>query len=237
MAFTALNLISISFYISQIFAKGFDNGIPAEDANTGLQALNDVLSEKSVDGSLNPYYSSLEFNSVAGQETYFIENMVEMDTLTFLLDTQRFSIQIVGRDAYNGCMRSENVTSLPWLGYAERLMGGANISLYYLPDRVYPMTVWGKFALTGAANLFTDLSLLYDGFYIAYLKCAVANRLCMYYGADAPASLVKALATYDVTMSNQISPPDLTMKKISTLNNNLAVNWAVVNLANTGWLP
>lgn len=236
MAQNVLSVLTQSLYLSGIVSKDFNQ--PTSNQNEdALMCLNDILSEKSVDDALNPYYSSYEFDSDPGEENYEIPNLIQVDTLTFLLNSVRMSMQYVGRDMYDGCTRAENVNSLPYMYYYERKKGGADLKMYYPPNQIYPFTIWGKFGLTSEVGYFDDLSEVYDRFYIAYLKAATAERLCDYYNIEVPRRLEKLLEQYDIVFSNQISPPDMTVTGMNVFGKYVWPNWAFINIGNEGWLP
>jgi len=236
MAVTAYSIVSIAFFIAKIYGRGFTNLTPT-NISDGVSALNDILAEKSVDDSLNPYYATYAFDTEPNVETYFIPDLVECDTLTYEFQTLRLPMEFVSRDQYRGSIRANGIDSLPQIYFVERVKGGANLSMYFFPNQIYPFELVGKFALTTAATPYTDLSLYYDPFYLAYLKAAIALRLCIYYGTEPTQQLLNLMKYYDITMANQISPPDLSVSKISTLGKNNALNWGVINIANTGFYP
>lgn len=236
MTTTVLSMLTQSLYLSSITSKDF-NTPTSNQVDDALMCLNDILSEKSVDGALNPYYTSQTFNCVTGQEAYFIDNLIQVDTLTFILNEVRFPMQYVPRDTYDGTARAINVTSLPYMYYVERSEGGATIYMYYPPNQTYTFTIWGKFALNDNVGLFTDLETVYDKFYISYLKVAVADRLCLYYNIDTPRNIMMQMEKFDTVFSNQIAPPDLTVSGISLFSTFVWPNWAIINIGNQGWFP
>lgn len=236
MSYTALKLITKAFYRAGIKAQGF-NAPTSDELNDGLDSFNDILSEKTVDNSLNPYYQKFDLNVTPGIEEYFIENLIEAETVTFTLDSVRYSVMKTSRAKYFGSARANNIESLPFMWHLEREFGGARLFLYYLPNQAYDFQIWGQFSLAADVTLLTDLSLTYDRFYISYLKCALAERLCLDYDMAVPEMLSKQLDEFDEIMKSQISSMDLNLQKTSTLQGGSFVNYGVANLAPNGWLP
>ena len=90
MAYTTLQLINNAYYESGIVSRGFET-VGGQQATDGLQFLNDLLQDKTVENGLIPYYQKYNFNAVAGQETYIIQDLIEVDTFVFYIDTVRLS--------------------------------------------------------------------------------------------------------------------------------------------------
>src|SRR5690242_7261479 len=91
MAYTALELINRAYYLSQIVSRQLQT-VTAQQVTDGLYLLNADLDYKSTDVRLIPYYRRYEFDTVQGQEEYFIEDLLLVDTLTFNIDTVRYSL-------------------------------------------------------------------------------------------------------------------------------------------------
>jgi hypothetical protein len=231
MAYTALTLINKSYYLSGIVARGMEtvSGLQQED---GLALLNALLSFKSVQTSLIPYWKRYEFAAVIGQEEYFIENLLDVELMTFNIQSVRYSMLPASRKRYFGTGRVDNVQSLPFSWRFEREEGGGRIYMYFLPTADYPIKLSGKFGLTNV-SLNTDLSTVYDQFYIEYLRYCLANYICDENDIEMPPAKLKRLQMYEKNLLD-VSPPDLTMTKMSTLQRHMGLNWADVNLG-LGW--
>lgn len=146
MVYTVANLITDAYYISGIVSREFET-VSGQQGSVGLAVLNNILTDKAIEKDMIPYYTKYTFNAIAGQETYFIPNLEELDTLVFFLNSVRYQMREVDRIAYRGNSRANNVTSLPFNWNLERCLGGALLSLYFFPDRNYPMEAWGLFRL------------------------------------------------------------------------------------------
>lgn len=235
MAYPAIQLINEAYFLAAIVGKGF-NSATDDQINEGLKLLNDILNEKSVDTELNPYFQQYTFNTIAQKEDYFIPNLISTETMTFVLNTVRYVSDSYSRTEYWNTYRANTINTLP-LGYTcERKLGGATLYFYPLPNEVYPVSFWGQFFLTNITSLQQDLSLAYDGFYISFLKFALAARLCMFYGKQVPQYTAMQLASLELQFSKQISGPDLTNTKVSTLSGGDSINYAWINLSG-GFIP
>jgi len=237
MAYTAQKLIVKSLYRAGICSQGFRAPTDVE-INEGLDSLNDLFAEKTVDNALNPYYTEYPLTVSVGVESYFIPNLIEIETITFNLNAVRYGVRKTGRQKYFGSPRANNIKSLPFSWHLERELGGARLFLYWLPDQAYDFKLWAQFSLGSENVLTTDLSLTYDRFYIAYLKnAALPERLCLDFDMDLPGNVQRSIDYYQGLMSKQISPMDLSMQKCSTLGRGLVIDYfQYANLGN-GYVP
>lgn len=233
MAYTTLQLINRAYYLSQVVAREMETVSPTQNAD-GLYLLNALLDIKGSDLRLIPYYTFYEFNSVAGQEEYFIENLLAVDSLTFNIGDVRFPMRDMTRKQYFATARVDNIQSLPFSYRVERCLDGAKIFIYFNPASVYQMKLWGKFGLTDV-SLTTDLSAIYDTYYIEYLRFALAEYICCEYGQTFPDECKKK---YDEIRKKlmDISPADLSVTKRSYFNRGFGYDWQTLNLT-TGYIP
>jgi hypothetical protein len=233
MAYTTLQLINNAYYESGIVSRGFET-VTGQQATDGLQFLNDLIDDKTVDNGLIPYYLEYDFAAVTGQEMYFIPNLINMDTFVFYIDTVRYQTQNRSRREYFGTSRADNIQSLPGSWHLERCFGGANLYIYFLPDQNFPLTIWGQFRLQ-EVTINQDLSLTLDRFYINYLKFDLAARLCAEYNYTVPPGVAKALNKYVIDISKKSGPMDLRLIKLSSLQRRGGINYGQVNLGH-GWV-
>lgn len=233
MPYTVTDLITRAYYLSGVVSRDFET-VSGPQFDEGLSSLNDVIDDKTSDKSMIPYFQVFNFPGIIGQETYFIANLIEVTSMVFFLNTVRYSMINVDRDAYFGLPRAETIQSLPFNYHVERVFGGANIYVYYLPEQNFPFQIWGKFRLAEVI-LGQDLSLTLDRFYIDYLKYALTERICDNYNYQVPANVAKNLLEYEIQIAKKSGILDLTIKKISTLDNNqYGVSYGQVNLGK-GW--
>lgn len=234
MAFTATELITRAYYLANIVARG-EETVEGDQLSDGLNMLNAFLAVKTASQRLIPYFTTENFTAVAGQETYFIENLISVQTLTYVIGSVRYPMTPATRDEYFGCLRANDINSLPFSYYVERAFGGSNISMYFAPDREYVFTIKGKFALNGVTKD-QDLSLTIDAFYLDYMRYGLANYICQEYGKDFPPSQ----AAYLKRLESQIydtSALDLTLKKRSTLQLRGGPDIYVIANISHGYIP
>lgn len=232
MSFTAAQLISDSWYLSGIVAQDLEVVSGAQET-LGLSLLNSVLAIKTANNRLIPYYDQLDIVAIPGQETYFIPGCIRIETFTYFIGPVRFSVIETSRRVYNGSPRVENINSLPFIWTQIRTLGGTNLKMYFSPGQNYPIQIWGKFGLVNV-SLNQDLELTFDDYYIEYLRYALAEYMCSEYNVAVPPLTMKRLAEYE-EMITDISPMDLSMKKMSSFNKSTAINWAYINIP--GWVP
>lgn len=233
MAYTALQLITRAYYLSQVVSRELQV-VTGSQITDGLYLLNAILDSKGSDLREIPYYQEYIFNSVQGQELYFIPGLLSVDSLTFNIGPVRYAMNEETRTSYFAQYRIDNVQSLPFQYRIERTLDGANLYMYFVPADVYVMKMWGKFGLTEVA-LNTDLSLLYDFFYIEFLRHELAVWICNEYGATVPDGV---MANYKILEKKvmDVSPPDMSIRNLNYFGNAPGLDWQVINLSG-GWLP
>ena len=233
MAYTTLQLINNAYYESGIVSRGFET-VSGQQANDGLLFLNDLIADKTVENGLIPYYQEYNFNAIIGQEKYFIEDLISVDTFVFYIDTVRYQTENRARREYFGTSRADNIQSLPGSWHMERCFQGANIYIYFKPNLNFPLTIWGQFRLAQVV-INQDLSLTLDRFYINYLRYDLAARLCAEYNYSVPPGVAKALANYEDSISKKSGPMDMRLIKLSSLQRRGGINYGQVNLGH-GWV-
>lgn len=234
MAYLTSKLITNAYHVSNIVSREFETPT-GQQMSDGLDVLNDLLGDKTINSSLIPYSNNLNFNAVIGQQEYFIDDLIYAETVTFFIDDVRYQTRNQQRAEYFGSFRAMNIESLPFNWHVERTLGGARLFFYFLPSQAFPIEIWGQFRLSQVTE-FQDLSLTLDRFYINYLKFELACRLCKEFGYTVPANVNEQLTTYIKWISSQSNTMDLRQQKLSTLNNGTAINYAIVNLSG-GWVP
>lgn len=232
MAYTTNQLIAGAYYAAGVVSREFET-VGGSQITDGLQWLNDILTEKSVDQDMIPYETTYNANFIIGQEMYFIPGLIQVDTLTFFLDSVRYAMIYEARNAYFGASRVQNINTLPFEWYFERQFGGGNLYIYFTPDQNYAMEIHGIFNLQAVA-LGQDLSLTYDQFYLTYLRYALADRICAEFAYTTPENVVRELSKYQAFINKNSRLIDLRMNKTSTLQKNGDFNWAFINLGK-GW--
>jgi hypothetical protein len=221
-------LISRAWNLSGVVAREFET-VSGQEGSDGLWLLNELLAEKSYDLKLIPYWGRIEFNLNQGQERYYIPNLFQVETFTFNIGQVRFPTFNSGRKQYFGDGRVDNIQSLPFEWHLERELDGCYFYVYYLPNQQYTAKITGKFALTNV-EMETNLSQLYDLFYIRYLRYLLAETMDLEYDIEFAADKKAKLRQIEQKLL-YVSPPDLYMKKVSFFNNNAPFNYAHINIS------
>ncbi len=156
MPYTSNQLINGAYFSAGVVSREFET-VSGSQVSDGLSWLNDILADKNVAQSMLPYETTYKFVSRPGVEKYFVPKLTQIDTLVFFLDQVRYSLTFTKRNEYFGSSRVENINTLPFQWYFERQTGGANIYIYFKPDRHYPVEVHGSFELD-PVSLNQDLS-------------------------------------------------------------------------------
>lgn len=233
MAYTTNQLISGAYYASGVVSREFET-VNSPQIGDGLGWLNNIILEKSVDEGMIPYETTYNSNFIIGQETYYIPNLIQIDTLVFYLDEVRYAMNYEKRNAYFGTSRVQNINTLPFEWYFERQLGGGNLYIYFFPDQNYPMEIHGIF-LPPPVALGQDLTITLDDFYITYLRYALADRICAEYNFVTPSGVTKQLGKYESFINKNSRLLDLRIMKTSSLQKRGSFNYAFINLGH-GWV-
>lgn len=233
MAYSVTKLITHAYYLSQVVSRNLQT-VSGDQFSDGLDLLNALLEVKGSDVRLIPYFTRGEFFSTVdtsvGEQVFFIPNMVSIETLTFNLSNVQFPMTPVSRKTFFGGGRIEFINSLPFSYHAERVLGGMNIYPYFNTGQVLEMKYMGKFGLTDVTAT-TDLTTVYDLFYIEYLRYALAEYICSEWAVNMPEQAAMKYKEIRKKLMD-ISPPDLTMQKASTLRQHgTLLTWGAINLS------
>ena len=232
MTYTTNELIADAYYTTGIVAREFET-VSGMQSTDGLNWLNEVLNDKTVNEGMVPYETSLTVNAVIGQEEYSIPNCIKIDTLTFTKDSVRYAMRHQKRNQYFGSPRTNSISSLPFNWYFERGFGGGTLYIYFEPDQAYPLEIHGIFRMD-EVTLNQDLELTLDRFYIDYLKYSLADRICVNFDHPTPPNVARTLARYEMWINKQSRLLDLSGKKLSTLQKSNGLNYGQINLGR-GW--
>ena len=234
MAYTVEQVASGAYFLAGVVVRNFQTA-SGEQTNLGIDWLNDIIADKTIDSGMIPYYSEIQFTAIPGQANYYFPNLIEISTCVFYINTVRYAMTQANRRSFRGDPRAENIKSLPFNYMLERQLGGAMLSLYFTPVQHFPMTIWGLFRMQ-QVKLNQDLELTLDRFYINYLKYKLAERICQEYNYAVPEGVIRQLREYDNYIDKSSAKMDTTMNKISALSQyNRGVNYGLVNLG--PWQP
>jgi hypothetical protein len=232
--YTVTKLITGAYYTAGVLSRDFET-ITGAQLTEGLDLLNDALGMVTATKKLIPYYSKYDLSAVVGQEKYFIPNLIDVETFTFFIGNLRYPSVEISRRPYFGGARVNNINSLPFSWHGERSDGGMDIYLYFLPQQTFPLQIWGKFGLAEINDPLLDLSIIYERFYILYLRYKLAEFICNEYQLTMQPSNLQTLRELETAIIT-ISPMDLTLQKASTFTRGRGMTWAQVNLGG-GWTP
>ena len=234
MAITVTQVITQAFYVAGIVSRDFET-LDGGQLVLGQQILDDLLAEKLIDDKAIPYYTNQALTMVVGQEQYDVTNLIELDSMTFVIDTTRWPMyQDQSRTDYFGSARANNVNSLPYQYRVERTLNGASIFLYFKPDQAYVAEIWGKFGLAATTSIVQDLLLTYDRYYITFLKYELSERLCAEYEFSVPSGLAQTLTRLRKQIAKKSAVLDLQLQITSTLGKQSSLSYAQVNFGG-GW--
>lgn len=233
MSYTARQLVTRSWYLSGIVARRLQS-VTGDQATDGLFLLNALLNWKAVQIDLIPYWTYYTFNALIGVESYFIQNLYAVETLTFNIGTVRYPVDFVHRSSYFGTGRVDNIQSLPSIWHFKREKGGGTIYLYFSPQAEYPIKIMGKFGLTNV-DLDTDMLAVYDPSYLEYLRYALSQYMCSEYGILMNPESKQILKEIERQLMD-VSPPDLYIRKSSILTSGSGLNYGDISIGR-GWRP
>lgn len=234
MVYLASQLIVKAWRTTGIVSADIGNQPTSRQMVDGLDLLNELLSEINIDGELLPYTIETTFPAVIGQESYLVPNLIQWQAVTFNNQTIRYSMQNVGRSDYFGTDRPDNITSLMYQFHVERTIGGSKLYLYFVPSQAFPINIVGLFGFASVTDA-TDMSLVYDTYYLKYLRLKLGEAMCNYYTLAFPQGSMKALAMIDGKIKN-LNVPDLTVKSLNALGDDSYINYAQANIGR-GWAP
>ncbi len=176
MPYTVIELINGAYYTSGVVSREFQT-VQGSQLNDGLGFLNDILTDKTVEDDMIPYYQRLSFPTRPGASEYFIPNLIEIGTLVFFINTVRYQMTEIPRRNFFGSSRANNIQSLPFTWHVERKFGGATLFLYFNPDTNFPLEVWGLFRLAEVAinqDLMSELTTVNLGQPVSTGTCTLA---------------------------------------------------------------
>lgn len=232
MTSTVAELITNAYFLSGKVARDYETPSGSEISD-GLRWLNAIIAFKTANNRLIPYYSIYEDVTEVGVDEYFIPNLISVQTFTFNLGVVRFATYNSSRKTFFGTSRVDDTQNLPFECHFERCVGGSNLFLYFRPNGVYPIRIVGKFSLD-SVTIGQDLEETMDAFYRDYLLYALGQRICQENSISFSPECVQQLKSYEQLITD-ISPRDLTVGKISTLDKQRGIDWAYVNFP--GWTP
>jgi hypothetical protein len=234
MAYTAQTLVTRAWYLSGIVARNLQT-VTGDQITDGLFLLNAILDWKQIQTDLIPYWTYVtNLTTIPNQETYFLPNILEIETVTFNIDVVRYPMDYTTHSIYFGSGRVDNISTLPFNWTWNRSLGGGTLYLYFLPDGFYPLKIFCKMGLQ-EVTLQEDMLSVYDPSYIEYLRYSLAQYMCSEYGVLFNPESAKILQSIERTLM-YVTPPDLSRRSVSILTKGSGINWGDVNIGR-GWRP
>lgn len=236
MPITAQSLIAKSYYLSGVV--GIENQtVTTEQLSSGLYLLNEILALFTLYPEMIPYYVEHHFDAIVGQKKYFIPNLVDIETFTYRIDTVRLPSAQTGRKQFFGTPWAMDVSSLPFKWMFERGIGGGYINIEFAPDQAFPLTVVGKFCYSNNLLLTDDISLLFGGDMIAYLRYKLAQKICGEWNKIYSEEARRELESIENKLKYSNTGPDLSIRKITQFSRTSGFNYATASFGVTGFLP
>ncbi len=230
----AVEIINRALVLSGLVARGLQQA-SGEQGKDGLFWLNQLLAEKSAKGRLLPYYGHLEVTPAIGDKVAFFEGMVSADVFTFNIGDIRYPVKATTRNKFFGEARAENISSLPYEWYWERVPGGINIHLYFSPAGEYPLKLTGLIGFS-PVTFDTEMNPIMDGYYQNFLMFELAESLCAWSKISMPPATAAKLERLRKEVTD-INPKDYSQTKISMLGGNGILSYATINFCKNGWYP
>jgi hypothetical protein len=228
-------LVQRSLNLSGIVSKDLEEYDTNSEGTEGLFWLNMLIAEKSATGILLPYFGHIDITPVEGQEVYFIPNLITAEILTFTIQGVRYSITVTPRYKYLGTPRADNISSLPFQWYWERVNGGMNIYLYFKPsNQIEELKVTGLLGLQDVI-FSTELDDFIDLFYQNFLMFENSESLCIAYNLSVPPDTASKLKRLRNEMRS-INPRDFSIKKKSLIGGGGLLTYGQVNFGRA-WTP
>lgn len=243
MPWTARELVTEGLFLSGVVSPQAQVPSGFQMTQT-LRLLNRILGFKSVQTDQIPYFKYVEINNtVAGQETYFFENVAYIQSATFNYGntspnpsgtTVRFPMTELSANQYLAGARVNGIQSLSFSWMQQRVKGGTEVRLYFLPAQAWQLSLYCKMFIANV-TLDTDLEETFDEAYIEYLRWYLAKYICLEYGIQFGPEKMQQLREL-ASQLQYLSAPDAMVKKVSTLQKNSALGWGFINLYD-GYMP
>lgn len=162
--------------------------------STGLDLLNEILDKFSGDGIYIPFLTTINFDLVAGKDTYSVSDMVTADiTADRILDLSFanyvvpsdsttnliYPLRIINKATYYNVLRQNNLSSRPAFIFLNKQDLESYITVYPVPNQNYPCTIQVKSMINMLQSQDT-LGELPPNYY-GFLKLALCMRWSWYY--------------------------------------------------------
>jgi hypothetical protein len=193
----AATIIKAAARAVNVFPSGGD--LTATEYATGLELLNDLLAQWSVESLLPVSETQENFTLVSGTGSYTIGSGADFNTArpvrvvdAFLRtsDAQDYPLQIIGQKDYDA-ISDKSTEGIPYRLFYKDAYSTGTVYLYFVPDAAYDLYLTTQKAFTALATTATTVSLPDE--YVSALKPMLAVIWGNEFGRPAPQE-VAALA-------------------------------------------
>lgn len=161
----------------------------AQMLTSGLELVNELLDQFSVDSIYIPYLTTINFTMTAGQDIYSVSDLVSSDITedrvvdlsfaNYTVDTIVYPLRIINKATYSGVVRLTNLLARPGFIFLDKQPTQSFLTLYPKPDQAYPCSVQAK-VMIDKLEAQEDISEL-PPYYYGFLKMALARKFLAYY--------------------------------------------------------
>lgn len=212
----ALDLINAAMRIAGVGDP--NTALSAEDAQIGLDSLNEMFEDWSLQNLAVFSLLGSGYNLISGQASYMIGpdvladfngvRPIQIENMYVLYNSIYYPIRQITNDDYNAIPYRTQAGPLPWVFYYNPTYPLAQITFYPVPNQVLPVIITGNRQLVTAA-LASTVMVLPPGYKRA-IQFNLAVDLCDIYNRDVPPGVekraIKSLA--DVKRAN-IKPQEI----------------------------
>jgi hypothetical protein len=157
---------------------------------TGVFLLNQLLDQFSNSEIYVPYETDINFNMVAGKDTYTVSNLitlpdvfqnrlVSLDYANYSFDTIVYPMQIINKSQYYNLTRLNTIQARPSIIFLNKQVTESILTVYPFPDQTYPTTVRGK-VMIDKLDYNTNVEQVAP-YYLGFLVMALTRRFKSYF--------------------------------------------------------
>lgn len=156
---------------------------------SGLEIVNGIIDQFSMDSIYIPYLTTINFNLVPGQATYSFSDLVPADVIAdrivdltfanYFVAEIEYPLRIITKAVYYNLSRQTNLMTRPGYVFLNRQPTESFITFYPAPDQAYPCKIQVK-SMIDKLEPQENINEL-PPFYYRLLKFAVAREFMAYY--------------------------------------------------------
>ncbi len=200
-------LIQQAYRWAEILAEDGETA-SATQLNTGLNLLNKILRQISIDGYEIPLLTSEIVNLVKGSNELNLVGWTKLIKLQYDLGGIKQNIPLVSLNDYRNADSIVTAVGTPYIGYAQRTPTGILLQVFFAASIAYTTYLNGYKTLTNVTidDSFTDI----EEFMADYLELQLARNLQTIYQLKVNPFLAEQLEIY-LTKFNRIKPRRIDM--------------------------